>query len=280
MVKMKNFMEQDQRIARDLEKYRLVPPSPDLHDRVLWAAREAMAQSDDAELSWLRLWLTACRAFRQEILAFASVLMLILGVVMQLGMSQSALAHSIERLTVISAVSGSLNKAVSMDCTLLKKDAGSKYSRYRVRWNTAGVTRTDMDSADGTEQTLWIYKGTVAAKDDVSVVRTMAISDLSSKGFPPLEFLTPTVLAQNIMERYGFMQPEHQQEDRFLLIGRKNQEVVEISIDAKEYLPTLIKKYLPDSPQEYLEEVRFQWNQPLSQGLVFPGSTELKSQVH
>jgi hypothetical protein len=76
------------------------------------------------------------------------------------------------------------------------------------------------------------------------------------------------------------MQAEHQDKDGFLLIGQENREVIEISIDAKDYLPTMIKKYLPDSPQEYLEEVRLQWNKPLSQGLPVPGSTELKRQVH
>jgi hypothetical protein len=280
VVKMKNFTEQDQRITRDLEKYQLAPPSPDLHDRVLRAAREAMARGGDTELPWSVRWLTACRVFRQEILAFASALMLILGVVMQLGISQSALADSIERLSVISAVSGRLNKAISMDCTLLTKGAGSEYSKYRVRWNATGVTRTDMDLVDGTEQSLWIYKETVSARDDGTAVRTMAISDLPSTWYPPLEFLTPAILAQNIKERYGFMQAEHHDKDGLLLIGRGNREVIEISIDSKEYLPTMIKKYLPDSPQEHLEEVRFQWNKPLPHRLLVPGSTEVKRQVN
>jgi hypothetical protein len=279
MVKMKNFPEQDQRISRELGKYRLAPPSPDLHDRVLKAAREAMARNDGAELPWPGRWIAACGAFRQEILAFASALMLILGVVMQIGISRSALADSIERLTILSAVSGSLNKAISMDCILLKKGAGSEYSKYRVHWNATGVTRTDMDSVDGKEQTLWIYKGTVSAKNDGSVVRTMTIPDLPSKWYPPLEFLTPAILAQNIKERYGFMQAAHQDKDGFLLIGQENRDIIEISIDGKEYLPTRIKKYLPGSAQEYLEEVRLQWNKPLSQGLLVPGSTELKRQV-
>jgi hypothetical protein len=76
------------------------------------------------------------------------------------------------------------------------------------------------------------------------------------------------------------MQAEHQDKDGLLLIGQENREVVEISIDTKEYLPTMIKKYLPDSPQEYLEEVRFQWNKPLPQELLVPGSTEVKRQVN
>jgi hypothetical protein len=280
VVKMKKFTEPDQLITRDLEKYQLAPPSPDLHDRVLRAAREAMARSDDAELPWSGRWLTACRVFRQEILAFASALMVVLGVVLQLGMSQSALAYSIERLTIVSAVSSSLSKAISMDCTLLKKGSRSEYSKYRVRWNAAGVTRMDMDSVDSTEQTLWVHEGTISARDDDSGMHTTAIPDLPSTWNPPLEFLTPAILAQNIKERYGFMHAEHKDKDGFLLISREHREVIEISIDAKDYLPTMIKKYLSDSPQEYLEEVRFQWNKPIPQGLLVPGSTEVKRQVN
>ena len=39
---MKDFTKQDQRITRELNRYRLAPSSADLHDRVLLAAREAM----------------------------------------------------------------------------------------------------------------------------------------------------------------------------------------------------------------------------------------------
>ena len=39
-------------------------------------------------------------------------------------------------------------------------------SQYRVRWNAAGVTRVDMNSAKGTGQTLWISKGAVLVADN------------------------------------------------------------------------------------------------------------------
>jgi hypothetical protein len=281
MVKMNTFTEQDQRIAKDLEKYQLAPPSPDLRDRVLRAAREAMARGGDAELLWSDRWLTACRVFRQEILAFASALMLILGVVMQLAGSQSVLANSLERLKTTNAVYRCLHRTMSMDCTIMKPTVREENSQYRVRWNAAGVTRIDLHATDVKERTLWILEGSdsVAYNEDGNI-SSMTIAAIPSEWQPAMEFLTPAILAQNIKERYGFIQAEHHDKHGLLLIGQGNREVIEISIDAKEYLPTMIKKYLPDSPQEYLEEVRFQWNKPLPQGLLVPGSTEVKRKVH
>ena len=288
MVKMKDLTEQDQHITRELGRYRLAPPSPDLHDRVLRAAREALA-STDVELHWTDRWLRACGAFREEILAYASVLLLMLGVVTQLGADQGVLADSIGRLKVMVTVSECLYRTTSMDCTVLQPAAGDKNSQYRVRWNTAGVTRVDIGSTNGTEQTLWISEGTVSAADtEGGAVRSTAITTMPARWQPPMEFLTPTILAQHMKEQYGLMQAERQGgagPDEFLLVGQENQQVVEIAIDARTYLPKTLKKYLPDSARtgkerNCLEEVRFQWNKPIPQELFVPGSSAVKQQDH
>jgi hypothetical protein len=248
---------------------------------------ESEALNKKTPRSFLRSW--ARGAFRQEILAFASAVMLILGVVMQLGGDQSVLADSIERLEVMITVSAGLYRVTSMDCTVLKPGAGGENSQYRVRWNAAGVTRVDMDSTNGTERTLWISKGTVSVADyEGGAVRSTAIATMPSKWQPPMEFLTPTILAQHMEERYGLMQAGRQDgagPDEFQLVGQENQQVIEIAIDARTYLPTTLKKYLPDSgrtgkERDCLEEVRFQWNKPIPQELLVPGSSAVKRQVN
>ena len=285
---MKHSIEQEQRITRDLGKYRLAPPSPDLQDRVMRAAREALANSS-AGLPWTDRWLLKCGAFRQEILAFASTVMLILGVLMQLVGGQSVLADSIERLKAMSIISGNLQRAISMDCIILKPSVRDENSRYRVRWNTAGVTRVDVDSTNGKGQTLWISNGTVSVADDEDgTVRSMAITTIPSEGQTPIEFLTPMTLAQQMKERYGFMQSELQngaEPHEFLLIGQEDQLIIEIAVDAKTYLPTMLKKYSSDSARtgkewNCIEEVRFQWNKPIPPELLVPRLSALKRQVN
>lgn len=283
---MKDFTEQDQRIVRELNRYGLAPPSAELHERVLLAAREAMANGD-AELHWIGRWRRACRAFQQEILAVASALMLILGAGMQLRGNQSVLADSMERLAVMVAVSGSLYRAVSMDCTVIKPGAGDESSQYRVRWDAAGVTRVDMNSTKGKDKTLWISKGAVLVADNCGEVRSMAISAMPSKWQPPTEFLTPSLLARRI-EGYGLTQAERQRDSKpgeLQFAGQENPQVIEMSVDAKTGLPIRLNRYLPDSSRMgknrvLLEEVRFQWNTPIPRELFVPDSPEAKHPVH
>ncbi len=287
MIKMKDFMEQDPRITKELGRYRLASPSPGLHERVLLAAREAWMNSESGLRLTDRL-MRACGELRQEILALASAFMLILGVVMQLGGSQSVLADSIERLTVMAAVSGSLHRTTSMDCTVTKPGAADESVQYRFRWNAAGVTRVEMTSAGGTEQTLWISNGTVSAVDDeAGTVRSTSITDMPSKWKAPMEFLTPAAIAQH-MERFQLRQVDGQgsaQPGVLVLVGQQNQQVVEIAINARTALPIALKKFLPapvgtGKEAAGFEEVRFQWNKAIPQELFIPGLSAIKKQVY
>ena len=284
---MKDSMEQDQRITKELGRYRLAYPSPGLQERVLLAARKAWTTSESG-LHWTDRWMRTCGKFRQEILALASAFMLILGVVMQLGGSQSVLADSMERLTVMAAVSGSLHRATSMDCTVTKLDAADERVEYRLRWNTAGVTRVEMTSSGGTGETLWISNGTISAVDDEGgTVRSTSITNMPSKWKAPIEFVTPAAIAQH-MERFGLRQSDSQgsaQRDELVLVGQEDQQVVEIAINTRTGLPIAIKKYLPapvgtgKGPAGF-EEVRFQWNKAIPQELFIPGLSANKKQVH
>lgn len=284
---MKDSMEQNQRITKELGRYRLASPSPGLHERVMLAAREAWTNSESG-LSWTDRWMRTCGEFRQEILAIASACMLILGVVMQLGGSQSALADSVERLTVMAAVSGSLHRATSMDCTVTKPGAADERVQYRLRWNAAGVTRVEMTSAHDTEQILWIYNGTVSAVDDEGgTVSSTSITDMPSSWKAPLEFQTPATIAQH-MERLGLRQADDQdsaQPGELVLVGQENQRVVEIAINSRTALPIALKKFLPayvgtGKGLAGFEEVRFQWNNAIPQELFIPDLSAIKKQVY
>ncbi len=284
---MKDSTEQDQRITSELGRYRLASPSPGLHDRVLRAARETMTGCDP-ELHWANRWLRVCRAFQQEILAFASSLMLILGVALQLGGGQSALADSLERLTVMSSVSRNLYSATSMDCTVLIPGARDENPQYRVRWNMDGVTRIDMDSSGNRDQTLWISNELVLVSDDGDTVHSIATTAGPSNWRPCLEFATPMILAQNMEKRYGLMEAERRNGDgpyEFLLVGRKDQQIIEIAIHSETFLPKTLKKYSQDSARtgkerDCIEEVQFKWNKPIPKELLVPGLPAVQRQVN
>jgi hypothetical protein len=287
VIKMKDSVQQDQRITKELGRYRLASPSPGLDERVLMAARKAWTNSESG-LHWTDRWMQACGKFRQEILALASAFMLILGVVMQLGGSQSVLADSMERLSIMAAVSGSLHRATSMECTVTKLGAADERVQYRLRWNTTGVTRVEMTSSGGTGQTLWTSNGTISAVDEEGgTVRSTSITNMLSKWKAAAEFLNPAAIAQH-MERFGLRQADAQgraQPGVLVLVGQENQQVVEIAINARTGLPIALKKYWPapvgmGKELAGFEEVRFQWNKSIPQELFTPGFSAIKKQVH
>jgi len=213
--------------------------------------------------------------------AITTAVMLILGGVMQLSGRQNALAHSIEQLKVTVTVSMSLNRAAFMDCTILKPGAGGENSSYHVLWRAPGDARMDMVSADGA-QTIWISNETISfAGSDGGAVRSMPIKTMTPDPVwqPALEFMTPTLLAKHMEEQYGLMQIGERSgagSGEFLIVGREDRQVVEITVDARTYLPKVLKKYALDSgrtngKRDCLMEVRFHWNRPISGELFVPG---------
>ena len=221
--------------------------------------------------------------FRQEVLAFAAAVMLIAGGVMHLSGNQSVLAHSIERLKIVVTVSAGLRRATSMDCTVRVRGVQRDQSSYRVRWGETGVTRVDLNATGRGERTLWVQDETVS----MAPYARMAVHSAATVTMPrdpvwqpALEFLTPGILAQHVETRYGLIQAERRDragQDELLLVGQENQQVIEITVDARTYLPIKLKRYSPASnktgdAQPGFEEVWFQWNQPMPPELIVPKS--------
>jgi len=230
--------------------------------------------SAEAERPWMH-W-----PLRRGILAFGSAAMLILGIVMQLNGSPRALAHSVEQLKVIVTVSMSLNRAAFMDCTVVKPEAGGENTSYHVLWRANGDARMDMVSA-GVVQTIWISDGTISFADsDEGSIRSVPLKTIAPGPAwqPAMEFRTPALLAKLMEERYGLMQTGERRgagSDEFLIVGKEDRQVVEITVDARTYLPKLLKKCAPDSGRTNggricPMEVRFHWNQPISGELFVP----------
>jgi hypothetical protein len=189
--------------------------------------------------------------FQKRILVFASIIMLLLGGVMHLSGTKSAVAGSILRLKVVDPISEVLINAASMDCALQVADGGTG-RLFRVRWVQGSMTRVDIASANNAEHTFWISNEAIAADSALQ---------------PALEFLTPATLARNLEERYRVAQVwTREASSEFLLVGEENQQVVEIAVDQKTYLPKTLKKYAANSSRT-LMEVRFIWNQPIAADL-------------
>jgi hypothetical protein len=272
-------------------------PEPDLDRFLKQALKDDLSPETEARMNrqFLRIKHTLGRPeslaeteewpwhglFRKEILAVASAVMLIFGAVMHLSGSESVLAHSIEQLKVIVTITMSLNRAVSMDCTVLKPEAGGESASYHVLWRAKGDARVDMVSV-GSTQTIWISDETISfAGSDGGEIRSMPLQTIAPGPAwqPAMEFRTPALLAKQMKEQYGLMQTGERSgagSGEFLIAGHENGQAIEITVDAKTYLPKVLKKYAMDSSRtngdrSCLMEVRFHWNQSIPGELFIPG---------
>jgi hypothetical protein len=257
----------------------LPPAAEDKMNRQFLSFKRSLDQIERLPAPNRHLWMH--EIFRKEILAVISAAMIILGLGMQLQSPQSALAHSIERLKVFVPISASLNRASSMDGTMLKRDEAGEQLSYHIRWTASGDVRVDMNTANYT-QTLWISKKTVSiTSPDGSAVSSMPLNEMTpgSVWQPAMEFLSPTILERQLQGRYGLMQSSGTNE--FLIAGLEGPQNVEITLDTKTCLPKVLKKYSIDSDRtngtrNCLMEVRFLWNQPISAGLFIPRAPAVK----
>jgi hypothetical protein len=226
-------------------------------------------------------WLWINRPFRKEIFAAASAAIMILGLVLQLAGSQNVFAHTIEQLKLIVTVSASLNRVVHLDCTISKPGPDGETTTYHLLWRANGDARLDMVSAGG-EQTIWISDETISfAGSDGGSIHSMPLKTIAPGPVwePAMEFRTPALLAKHMEERYGLMQSGEgvgAGSDEFLITGRDGGQAVEISVDARTYLPKVLKKFAANSSgtngnRVCLMEARFFWNQPVSEELFVPG---------
>ena len=218
--------------------------------------------------------------FRKEVLAVAAAVMMILGLVMQLSGGQNVLAHSIEQLKVIATITMGLDRVSSMDCRVLEPATEGEQPSYRIRWRTGDEVRVDMDSGDGA-QTLWISNDTVSVSGQGGGgVRSMSVDTMTPGPVwqPALEFMSPETVAKHIEEQYGLMQSIGRVSagtNEFLIVGREGGRDVEVTVDAKTYLPKMLKKYSRDSnrsngARDCVVEARFLWNRPIPGELFSP----------
>lgn len=174
---------------------------------------------------------------------------------------------------------------------MLKPGAGGEISTCRVRWSATGVTRLDVALSGGTEQALWISDGNVSMVGPAGgSMRRMAITAVPQNPAlqAVLEFLTPAILAQHMEERYGLKQAGPREDvgpGTFLLVGKEDQDIVEIVVDENTFLPATLKKYSTDSgrtggEKAYVTEVRFHWNQPIPEDLFNPVSPSGKQRTY
>ncbi len=227
----------------------------------------------------LNLWVGW--VFRKEVLAGASLLMLVLGGILQLAGHRSALADTVSVLNTSISVMDQVGRTETMECQMeIPGDNGRPLS-YTIRWISPNLTRVDAQQKDETNKTLWITESGAIIVDRIkhTTEKAEGVSDITDETFNPVLWLvTPEELADQMYGRWQLRQYEQTEEPGqalFIFINQEDNTVFEMAVDLTTHLPQDIKKFLPSAAEtgergRLAMQGRFLWNQPVSPRIMTP----------
>lgn len=264
-----------------------LPPETEFGMRKrLTAFRKAIEPSYDAHLArragpWKRspvfeLWFTRRQAFRKDVLVYVSVVMLAAGAVLHLGGYQSLLAESISLLKISMSLSGQIRRADSMDCRVKMPAAVTQATSYRIRWVREGLSRVDIESPRGIDETLWIVHGSVWTAGSAEGSSKPATYLVPSLPEPVMALLSPADLARRL-DQHWQLQHDMKQHDpnRLVFIDRQSRDIVEVYFEKKSFVPISLSWKPPETNGKgrtggAATRADFTWNQHVAPELMVP----------
>jgi len=183
--------------------------------------------------------------FRKEVLAGASVLMLVSGGALQLIGYRSALADTVSAL------------------------------------NTSVSVRVDAHKSDKMNKTLWVSESGIIIADHIhnTTEKAEGVWKITDATFRPVLWLmTPEELAERLYGKWKlrlYEQTDKPDQGLFIFLDQEEKAVLEMTVDLNTYLPLRIEKFLPESPEldekgRSVMQAHFNWNQPVSPQIMIP----------
>lgn len=224
--------------------------------------------------------------FKKGVPVFVSILMMVLGSIMQMTGSQSVLAESISALSVAASVSQELDQIESMECSgevFAEKD---KPLQYSIQWLSSNKTRVLIEKGDKIPaKTIWFTDEEIIVADHEKnrLRRIKHVEQIEEPLFQHLRsFLSPSNLVEQMEGKWRLKHSTQQGDcERWIFTVTIPEEeiLLEISIDLCTYLPVDIKKFLRDSAKEnrkgkILMNAHFKWNTPIPAQIMLPKITE------
>lgn len=222
---------------------------------------------------------------KKEVLAAASVAMIVLGSMLHMSGSQSALSKKISLLGTSVLVSGQVSRVESMECAVkaLKDDA--KSLTYSIQWVPPNLTKVQIKrSDDAVIKTLWLSEEEILIKDHIkgTISREKNIAQISDPHFHAvLGLLSPPDLVERMYGQWQLKQHEKHGDCEwgiFIITLPEESALLEISVDLCTYFPVNMEKFILDSSKEnkkgkLLLNVHFKWNTTISLQEISPEIT-------
>ncbi len=222
---------------------------------------------------------------KKEILAAASLAMIVLGSMLHMSGSQNVLAKNISLLGTSVLVSGQVSRVESMECAVKALKDDDKSLTYSIQWVSPNLTKVQIKrSDDAVIKTLWLSEEEILIKDHIkgTLSHEKNIAQISDPHFlPVLGLLSPPHLVERMYGQWQLKQYEKHGDCEwgiFTITLPEEGTLLEISVDLCTYFPVNMEKFILDPSKEnkkgkLLLNVNFKWNTAISLQTMGPEIT-------
>jgi hypothetical protein len=227
-------------------------------------------------LRWMK-WM-----FKKQVLAPASVIMVVWGGVLQVSGPRSVLAESISVLKTSVIVSDRVSHADSMECSMKVPAENAQHHEYSIQWLSPDLTRVQVKKpTQDIIKTMWISEEeiTIAVHVTNTMRKVERVDQIDDPEFKhALGFLSPLDLVKRMDGKWQLKQYEQHGDcewGTFTVAIPEEKMLLELTVDLCTFLPTNFKIFLEDPKKEsgdgkFLMNVNFKWNTSIPTQLMIP----------
>ncbi len=241
--------------------------------------RERVEQDERAsELTSIGNWkrfFQLKRAVSRKVLAFSSLIMIVVGAFLHVSGHRSAVAETLFFLNTSVSVADQVQEATSMECRMQVLTESGQHLSYVIRWLSPEMTRVDVWKGKTLSKSLFISVSDITVVDHINNVlqKYQSLEHIKDPIFnPALEFLSPFALATAIYENWKpqqYREEDKGQKGTYFYINNGERTTLEMTVDMNTSLPVSIRKFSSDCPgaddvYALVMEAQFIWNEPIS----------------
>jgi len=222
-----------------------------------------------------RSWDWSGWAIRREVLAYSSLIMIVVGGFLHVSGHRSAMAETLSFMNTSVSIANQVQETTSMECRMQVPSADGKFLSYIIRWHSPEMTRVDVQEGEKAGKTLAISGSEITVTDHINDTfqEYQSLEQIKDPVFKPaLEFLSPIALATAIYKKWRpqyYREEDEDQKGTFVYIINGERNTLEMTVDMTTSLPVSIRKFSSDlsgadDVYELAMEAQFVWNEPIS----------------
>lgn len=231
-------------------------------------------------LKWMKL------IFKKQVLAPASIIMVVLGTVLQMTGPRSVLAESISSLKTSVLVSDEVSHAGSMEYSMEVAAEKDQHLEYSIQWLSSNLTKVQIKKPNqDIVKTMWISEEEITIADHATntlrkVKKMQQIND--QQLLPVLGLLSPLDLVERMDGKWRLKQYAQHGDcelGTFTITIPEEKILLEFTVDLCTFLPTNFKEFCADPTKEngegkILMNVNFKWNKLIPSQMLLPKITK------